>query len=198
MRKRFAIVVLCWVWIVVTSSFAQQIDVAVAAGSLRGANATTNSLGYVPGEGGGTYVGINGDVIFLKNLGVQGDVFWKAGQGLYAGAVPDRPIFWDINAIYLRHLMPRVTAEAVGGIGVASVRFYSGTVNCSFYGNCSDYVSSNHFQGDVGGGIRFYVWRKVFVRPEVRLYLVHNNLEFSSSFPLRYSGSIGYTFGGSR
>jgi hypothetical protein len=198
MRKQLAVVGLCWICMMVVPAYAQQFDVAFSGGSLVGSSASTSSLGFVPGEGGGTYVGINGDVIFWKNLGVEGDVFWKANQGLYAGAVPDRPLFWDFNAIYLRHLMPRLAAEAVGGIGGESIRFYSSTENCDFYGDCSNYVSSNHFMADVGGGIRVYVWRKLFVRPELRLYLVHNNLEFSSGFPLRYGASVGYTFGGSQ
>lgn len=198
MRKGLAILSMCCICTMIASVSAQQIDVAVTGGSLMGQSATTNSLGFVPSEGGGTYVGVNGDVLFKRNLGVQGDVYWKATQGLYAGTVPDRPLFWDINAIYLRRLRARLAAEAVGGIGVSSSRFYSGTSNCNFYGNCSNYVSSNHFQADVGGGMRFYVWRNVFVRPEVRLYIVHNNLEFSSAFPFRYSGSVGYTFGGSK
>ena len=60
-------------------------------------------------------------------------------------------------------------------------------------------MGSNHFfMGDVGGGIRIYAYRNFFVRPEIRLYLVHNNVEFSSSHPARYGVFIGYTFGGSK
>jgi hypothetical protein len=36
----------------------------------------------------------------------------------------------------------------------------------------------------------------MFVRPELRLYLVHNNAEFNTSHVIRYGASIGYTFGG--
>jgi hypothetical protein len=35
--------------------------------------------------------------------------------------------------------------------------------------------------GDIGGGIRFYPYRNFFVRPEVRLYLINKNLEFTCS-----------------
>jgi hypothetical protein len=52
--------------------------------------------------------------------------------------------------------------------------------------------------GDVGGGLKFYVYRSFFVRPEMRLYLIHNNVEFVSSRAFRYGASIGYTFGGSK
>ncbi len=29
--------------------------------------------------------------------------------------------------------------------------------------------------GDFGGGIRAYIWHNVFIRPEVRVYLINNN-----------------------
>lgn len=48
--------------------------------------------------------------------------------------------------------------------------------------------------GDVGGGIKVYAWRRFFVRPEARFYLINNNTEFSSGHALRYGLSIGYTF----
>ena len=47
--------------------------------------------------------------------------------------------------------------------------------------------------GDFGGGIRAYFWRNAFIRPEVRLYLINNNVEFSSSYATRYSISLGYS-----
>ena len=58
------------------------------------------------------------------------------------------------------------------------------------------YLSSNHFLGDFGGGIRAYFWRDAFIRPEVRLYLINNNIEFSHNYATRYSISLGYSFGG--
>ena len=88
-------------------------------------------------------------------------------------------------------------AEALAGIGGESIRFYTGSYyNCDIYGNCTNYVSSNHFMGDFGGGLRFYPYGNFFVRPEVRLYLINNNEEFSSSHVVRYGVSIGYAFGG--
>lgn len=194
MRKQLAVTIVCWGSLMISPVCAQQVDVAFAGGSLR---SSANSLS-APAEGGGTYVGFNGDVLIKDHLGVQGEVNWRASQGMYAGVVPYRPLFWDFNAIYARRFTKLVGAEAVAGIGGASIRFYQGQYSCDYYGNCSNYVSSNHFMGDVGGGLRLYVWRSFFVRPEVRLYLVHNNVEFSSAYPVRFGASIGYTFGGSQ
>jgi hypothetical protein len=100
--------------------------------------------------------------------------------------------------MYARRFSKHFGAEALAGIGGESIRFYSGNYTCDFYGNCSNYVSSNHFMGDFGGGVRFYPYGNFFVRPEVRLYLINNNVEFSSSHPVRYGVSIGYAFGGSK
>ncbi|HXY09839.1 MAG TPA: hypothetical protein VEI52_18505 [Terriglobales bacterium] len=40
-----------------------------------------------------------------------------------------------------------------------------------------------------------YLWHGAFLRPEVRLYLIKNNAEFSSGTVLRYGISLGYSFG---
>ncbi len=56
--------------------------------------------------------------------------------------------------------------------------------------------SDKHFMGDFGAGIKFYPKGSFFVRPEAKLYLVNNNLNFSSARITRFGLSIGYTFGG--
>jgi hypothetical protein len=84
----------------------------------------------------------------------------------------------------------------LAGIGGEDIRFYTPYLNCGYVTGCTNYLSSNHFLGDFGGGIRAYFWRDAFVRPEVRLYLINNNVEFSSGVATRYSISLGYSFGG--
>jgi len=203
MRKLFAVAVTCWICSFAALARAQQIDVAFAGGSLASPGNSFSGGTLLPAEGGGAFVGFNGDVLFKPlfngNLGVQAEVNWKGSQGLYAGQVPDRPLFYDFNAIYARRFTKYFGAEALAGIGGESIRFYSNSyTSCDFYGNCTNYLSSNHFMGDFGGGLRFYPYGNFFVRPEIRLYLINNNAEFSSSHPVRYGFSIGYTFGGSK
>jgi hypothetical protein len=200
MRRLIAVAITCWICSFAALARAQQIDVAFAGGSL---NSPGNSLSggtLLPGEGGGAFVGFNGDVLFKPflqgSIGVQAEVNWKASQTLYGGQVPYRPLFYDFNAMYGRRFSTLFGIEALAGIGGESIRFYTGNYNCDYYGNCSNYVSSNHFMGDVGGGLRFYPYGNFFVRPEVRLYLINNNEEFSSSHVVRYGVSIGYAFGG--
>lgn len=196
MRKLVAVAVIGWMCALAAEGYAQQIDVAFGGGSL--SSSGSNTFSVLPSEGGGVFLGFSGDVLFKGNLGVQAEFNWRASQGLYDGQIPYRPLFFDVNAIYARRFSKFVGAEVLGGIGAESLRFYSGSYNCDFYGNCTNYVSSTHFMGDFGGGIRFYPYGNFFVRPEVRLYLVHNNIEFNSSHPVRYGVSIGYTFGGSK
>lgn len=200
MKKLIVVMSLYGLCFCAIAASAQQIDIAFAGGTVSSPAAngiTISAPNFAPSLRGGTFIGFNGDVLFHGNLGVQAEVNWRASQGSYAGLVPFRPVFFDFNAIYAKRFSKTIGAEALAGIGAESVRFYSGTYNCDYYGNCSNYVSSNHFLVDFGGGLRIYAWRDFFVRPEVRLYYVHNNVEFSSGFVARYGASIGYTFGGS-
>ena len=50
--------------------------------------------------------------------------------------------------------------------------------------------------GHFGGGIKLFPFGNFFIRPEVHLYTVRNNNEFSSGRAVRYGISIGYTLGG--
>ncbi len=47
------------------------------------------------------------------------------------------------------------------------------TLVCGF--TCTDFVSSNHFIGHFGAGLRYYFRGHCFVRPEADLYLIRNN-----------------------
>jgi hypothetical protein len=202
MRRLITVAVTFWIFSFAPLVRAQQVDVAFAGGSLSSSGSSFSAGAFLPAEGGGAFVGFNGDVLFKPlfqgNLGVQAEVNWKASQGLYGGQVPYRPLFYDFNAIYARRFTKYVGAEALAGIGAESIRFYSGNYSCDYYGNCSNYVSSTHFMGDFGGGILFYPYGNFFVRPEMRFYLVNNNVEFSPNYLLRYGVSIGYTLGGSK
>ena len=143
---------------------------------------------------GGTYPGFSGDVIFWHNLGVGGEVYWKATRRDYGGdpTLPFRPVFFDFNAVYSPKLARNTYLELVGGIGGIATRIY-----CQGCGNGynTNYSSDKHFMADFGAGVKFYPKGSFFVRPEARLYLVNNNLNFSSPRITRFGVSIGYTFG---
>lgn len=141
---------------------------------------------------GAAYPSISGDILLFKNIGVQSELAWKATRGQYAGVIPYRPLFYDVNAIYVPKLASHTYLELLGGLGAQSTRFYTGTTCGQF--TCSNYQSSNHFMGHFGAGIKVYPARNFFLRPEAHLYLVNNNVEFSSARAVRYGVSIGYTF----
>jgi len=176
------------------SNFAQAQKVDLAFGVSTVEAPAANSSG--PSLTGGTYPGFSGDVLFWHHVGIGGEVYWRATQSdNYLGSGFNyRPLFYDFNAVYSPKLASHTYLELVGGIGALSTRFYTGTT-CGPY-SCSNYQSSNHFMGDFGAGIKFYPKGGFFIRPEARVYLVNNNVDYSSSHVTRFGASIGYTFGG--
>jgi len=158
-----------------------RIDVGLGVSALTSPSASSATGNYSPQMmGGGAYPVITGDFLFKHQLGIEGEVSWRAHQNIGYGFQPYRPILDNFNAIWAPRFGKRAGAEVLAGFGGESIRFYTPYVNCSFTG-CTDYVSSQHLLGDVGGGLRFYVTRSIFIRPEVRAYFIRNNYEFSSS-----------------
>jgi hypothetical protein len=178
------------------SAQAQKVDLGFGISTVDAPGASSADSNHSPVSlTGGTYPGFSGDVLFWHNVGVGGEIFWKASQADYAGqGFNYRPVFYDVNAVYSPKLARHTYLELVAGIGALSTRFYTGTT-CGIY-SCSNYQSSNHFNADFGGGIKFYPKGGFFIRPEARVYVVNNNLEFSSPIATRYGVSLGYTFGG--
>jgi hypothetical protein len=168
---------------------AQQFDLSFGVSGLTGPSSTPN----LQTIGGGAYPTFGLDFLFYHNLGVGFNASFRAKQNLYQGQLPFRPFFYDVDAVYGPPLGKRAQLELSAGIGAESVRFYTPTFQCSFTG-CTNFVSSNHFLGQFGAAIRFYVTPKIFIRPEAHVYLVHNNIEFSGARATRYGVSIGYSF----
>ncbi len=181
-------------FLIATAASAQQFDVGFGVSALTSPSASSATGNYAPQMmGGGAYPVVTGDFLFKHQLGIEGEVTWRASQAIGYGFQPYRPILYNFNAIWAPRLGKRVQAEILGGFGGESIRFYTPYVNCSFTG-CTDYVSSKHLLADVGGGLKFYVTRAIFVRPEVRAYFIRNNYEFSSPSAVREGVSVGYTF----
>jgi hypothetical protein len=194
LRKLILPAILSALFLTGSLAFGQKGDVAFGLGSLTAPSSASATGNYAPQTiGGGLYPSFSVDFLLRHSLGVQGEMSWRASRNLYEGYEPFRPIFYDINGIYAPRFGKRLGVEAMAGIGAESARFYPGTYNCNFF-TCTSYVSSNHFLGHFGGGVKFYVWGNFFVRPEAHLYLIHNNNEFSSGRAARFGASIGYTF----
>ena len=195
MKKLIFIAITVGFCLLAASAFGQGFDAAFGVGSIDSAKAvTTNGLTF-PSLRGGLYPGFSADLLIHRRIGFEGELFWKGSQGLYGVNQPYRPIFYNFNAIWAPRISKNFTAEVLGGIGGEDLRFY-GILNFSQLAGYTNYTSSNHFMGDVGAGLRAYFWHDAFIRPEMRLYLINNNVEFSSGRVLRYGVSLGYSFGG--
>jgi hypothetical protein len=194
LRKLSLTMLLVVPFLIVGTVQAQQLDVAFGVGTLTAPSASSATGDHNPVSlTGGAYPAVSVDVLLKKQFGISGELAWRASQNLYAGFQPYRPLFYDFNGIYAPKLGKHATAELMAGIGWESLRFYQGFTTCGAI-SCTDFVSSNHFMGHFGGGLRYYFYGHFFVRPEAHLYLINNNQEFSSSRATRFGVSLGYTF----
>lgn len=200
MRKLAMLVPLLGMLFAAQFSSAQQLDLFIGGGTLLSSSPSTAFNTFAqPGERGGTYLNIGGDVAgFRHRLGFNIETSWRASQGDYAGEnINYRPILTDFNALYQPKIGKKVGLDLMGGIGVAATRFYyPSIVTCSYISGCINYTSSDHFMEHLGAGIRYYVWHHAFVRPEIHYYHIQNNVEFNSDNVFRVGASIGYTIGG--
>jgi Outer membrane protein beta-barrel domain len=178
-----------------TLASAQQADAAFGFGTIMSSGSCDATSGLCP-EKGGLYLNVNADVVFHRRIGFLFDTTWRASQGAYGGTggQPFRPILSDFNALFQPKLSKKAGVDLSAGVGWQSTRFYLPYCTNSF--TCNNFESSHHFLVDIGGGIRYYVWGHVFVRPEIRYYNIHNNTsDFSSNNVFRAGASIGYTIG---
>lgn len=191
MKKLFLLVAaFCLILLPGSAAHAQQFDMSFGVSGLTGPASTAT----VQTIGGGAYPSFGMDFLFYHNVGVGFNAAFRANQNLYQGFQPFRPFFYDVDAVYAPPLGKHAQAELSAGIGASSVRFYTPFLTCGTFTGCTDFVSSNHFLGQFGGGLRFYVTNRIFIRPEAHLYLIHNNFEFSGSHATRFGVSIGYSF----
>jgi hypothetical protein len=173
----------------------QQVDAAFGVDTLVAPSAASASGNFLPQTlGGGAFPTFSADFLLKHHLGVNGEVSWRARQNTYLGFQPFRPILFDFNGIWAPEIAHRVGAELMAGIGVADVRFYQQFFQCGAFSGCTNFTTTKHFMGHLGGGIKLYVWGNFFVRPEAHLYLIHNNFEFSGPRAERLGVSIGYTW----
>jgi hypothetical protein len=179
------------------AAYSQQMDFAFGMSTVTAPAGAEASGDHFPQSlTGGAYPSFSGGVLIKNGFGINGEVTWRASRSTFAGVAPYRPVLFDINAVYAPRL-GRISPELMAGIGAENIRFYQNFLNCGFTG-CTNYTSSNHFLGHFGGGLRLYLSNSIFLRPEAHLYLINNNVEFSSARATRFGLSIGYSFGGNR
>lgn len=195
MRKFAFIATILAICLFASLASAQQADAAFGFGALMSTGSCNAATGLCP-EKGGLFTNVNADVVFHKRIGFMFDTTWRTSQGAYGGTggQPFRPILSDFNALFQPKISKKVGLDLSAGVGWQSTRFYLPYCTNGF--TCNNFVSSHHFLVDVGGGIRYYVWGHVFVRPEIRYYNINNNTnDFSSNNVFHAGASIGYTIG---
>jgi len=207
--RKVALFVSSFILLLVSLARAQQVDIAAGGGTLLSSSPNSNVVNLQqPAEKSGTYINISGDVVGAKrHLGLELETAFRYHKGSYpSNGETYRPILTDLNVLFqpaiAQKLIPtlagKVGIDLMGGIGIASNRFYGLTANsCSNpVTGCVNYTSSNHFMEDLGVGVHYYVWHRfpnLFVRPEIRYYHIQNNQEFHSGNVFRASVSIGLT-----
>lgn len=197
--RQFALLVSALTVLLASLAHAQnQVDIAAGGGTLLSATQPNDSANLqAPAEKNGTYINLSGDVVGAKrHLGLQFETAWRYHKGNYPNnGEKYRPFLTDLNVLYQPRLSKKFKADLMGGLGIASTRFYglsSGPCSNPVIG-CINYTGSNHFMEDLGAGLRYNFWRRFFVRPEIHYYHIQNNQEFNSDNVFRASVSLGFT-----
>ncbi|MFZ1010413.1 MAG: hypothetical protein WAN65_26475 [Candidatus Sulfotelmatobacter sp.] len=199
--RKFALAASACMVLSATFAYAQQLDFAVSGSTLWSPAANNSSEAFQPpAEKHGVYIGLNGDYVGFKypRFGFNVESSWRYKQGNYPfNGETYRPIFTDFNALYQPHISKKLGADLMAGIGIADTRFYIPSNSfCSVpQGGCINYTSSDHFMEHLSGGIRYYFFRRYFIRPEIHYYHIQDNVGFHSDNVFRGGASVGYTFG---
>lgn len=149
---------------------------------------------------GGLFGTVGGDLIFRHHYGVGAEYSFRKDRGPYAG-LEYRPVFYDVNAVYYPFLNEghRFTPEIQGGVGRSKLTFYDTPEFCMIApqgcrSTNAQIETLDHFQLHFSGGVRFSVWKGIFVRPQVDLRWIQNYTDFGRPLVIEYTLGVGYTF----
>jgi len=182
---------------------AQEFLGAVGFSGIKAPGESTNPAtgNTFPSLSGGAYPSVSG--MFISNhhhIGLGLQVAVRAQESLYTESSLTgvfqanlRPIVYNFDAVYGRRFGKKFGADAMAGLGGLYLSFSTPFYTCGL-APCTNYTSTNHLGGHFGADIRYYVWRKVFIRPEIHYYLIRNNVEFNGANFARFAASVGYSF----
>ena len=197
LRKFALFASVCAVFLLANFARAQELDLAVGGSKLYSTKNTNASLAYLPPpENSGTFASVSLVRTFENHFGYSAEVITSSKRQLYNGFQEYRPFIYDLNAVFARQVAKskRMTLDFMGGAGGQTVLFYNQYSGCGFQTGCTPRVNSTHFLVHAGAGLRYTVWRSIFVRPEANYYRIFNNNDFHSGNVLRLGASAGYTF----
>ena len=158
---------------------AQKIDIAFGVSTTLAPGASfVDSAESAPSLTGGAFPGFSGDVLFCHNLGFGAEVFWRAGSSScpesicgFESGINYRPVFYNFNAVYSPKLASHAYLELVGGIGALDTHYSACNLSGASCGGSQLLASSNHFDVDLGGGIKLYVHARVLRPPRGAILL---------------------------
>ena len=171
-------------------------SVSIATG---GTCAATPSLG-------GFFLGIGGDVMLWKHIGIGAEVNVQPAKSTFIeipgyGPLNYRQTFYDFNGVYAPVNTKRVTLQLEGGVGGAKTGFSITSSQCvgsACVSQAQPVVNSNHFQVHAGVGLSLFVTDHVFIRPAFDIHYVPNLTTqpgFGSNLVSEGTVWIGYNFG---
>ena len=150
---------------------------------------------------GGFFLGIGGDVMLWKHLGIGAEINVQPARSNY-GPLQYRQEFYDFNAIFAPVNNKRVTLQLQGGVGGAHTGFsYNQAGGCVGTAVCVPAQSepvgvSNHFQIHGGIGVSLFLTEHIFIRPQFDVHYVPSLTDqFGSNFVPAATVWVGYNFG---
>ncbi|HEY1677983.1 MAG TPA: hypothetical protein VGG04_09775 [Candidatus Sulfotelmatobacter sp.] len=197
MRRFLSLAFVCALVGMAGMARAQEIDLAVGGNALWSPKNPTASVGFLPPPlKGGVYPSVSVEYLKENHWGLLAEGAFSYHYRVYNDYQTFRPIIYDVNGVYTAELAHKTRGDFMAGIGGETLLFYAPYYNCGIpTGGCQTFTDSTHFLFHAGVGIRYTVWRKIFVRPEAHWYLIPNNYQFHSDNLFRVGASVGYTFG---
>jgi len=193
LRKLVWLTSACTLVLVASLARAQETDFAVSGSTLFSPRNISASQAFLPPpERGGTLPGASVQIILENHFGFNAEGSFRYHEGLYNGFQRFRPIFYDVNGVYTHNLAHKTEGDVMAGIGAQTLIFYNQFGTCSSP-SCTISVNSTHLLFHIGGGLRYYFLKNLFVRPEAHYYRIVNNHEFYSGNVLRLGASVGFT-----
>jgi hypothetical protein len=148
---------------------------------------------------GGFFGTVGGDVIFRQRIGIGAEYSFRKDRGPYAG-LEYRPTFYDVNAVYYPlSNVRRIAPEIQAGVGRSKLSFYDTPGFCMIApqgcrSSNAEIETLDHLQLHFAGGVRFFVWKGLFLRPQFEIRWVDSFPDFGSPWVTEYTLAVGYTF----
>lgn len=197
MRRFLSLAFVCALVGIAGTARAQEIDLAVGGNTLWSPKNPTASVGFLPPPlKGGVYPSFSLEYLKENHWGLLAEGAFRYRYAVYNDFQTYRPVIYDVNGVYTAQLAHKTRGDFMAGIGGETLLFYAPYFGCGIpTGGCQTFLNSTHFLVHAGVGIRYSVWRRLFVRPEAHWYFITDNYQFHSDNLFRIGVSVGYTFG---